>query len=475
MILSNFILLFTLNKNYSEDSVFEQSSYVAKNILIANDIYSEKYSTLLISNNKITKEHNNLPDVPLLSGRFVYPNISQRFLNKYLQETIFLSPASKVNNLYINLLKNKGLSIYNTNENRSFLNKFSKDLINGRIDVKFNDSFIKLLNYSNFSYLKYSWHKTLHFQILKIVHFKNNVISFFLNDKVFLLNRSIPLFVLSNDSNEIIMSESVNQISKLGYLSTFYDNFTYKLFSNSGSKKSYTCLIFVSHNDAIEYRDFLKYKNSFSTNSLNIKVVPCNLGLYFNLKLFFADSVDFRLVPDLKEVSNLLYKYRKYRHISFDQTQKYGRNFFQGQPLYTIKELNFKNLKKSSLMDKKSCFLISTEKYNNLNTFFLNYNTVKNTWKKFREENQNIRLPKDPQISVSNLELFIKRSEKEKEISGTVFLPSIETYRFIKEYLIFNLKKQSNLSNWLSNTGLVMKTMCCRIFWSLASRQPNSL
>ena len=181
----------------------------------------------------------------------------------------------------------------------------------------------------------------LYQQILKFVHFRKNIVSFFLRDKLFFFNNSIPLFVLTNDNNEIIMSESVNQLSKLGHLSTFHGTLIPKLFSNVYSSKSYTCLIFVNPYDAMEYRDFLKYKNSWSTNSLNVKIAPSNLRLYFRLKSFFANSVDFRLVPDLQEVSDLLFKYSKYRNVSFDENQKYGSNFFQGQPLYKIKDVNF--------------------------------------------------------------------------------------------------------------------------------------
>ena len=115
------------------------------------------------------------------------------------------------------------------------------------------------------------------------------------------------------------------------------------------------------------------------------------------------------------------------------------------------------------------------KEYNNLNTFFLNYDTAHSAWKKFREENNNTKLPKDPQISVSNVELFINNCAKEKEISKIIFLPSLETYKFIKEYLVLNFKNQYNFSHWLSNKSLVMKTICYRIFWSLASRQPNNL
>lgn len=474
MILSNFTSLFTSNNNYFDIYFLENQNSLFRSSYIDLDASIQKYPILLALNTKNSNEYSSISTKNLRFKEFIRPNFWQKFYNKYLQETIFLSPVNKKNSFYIHLLKKKGLSVYNNSQNKYFLNKFNKDLINGSVFVKYDSNFIKDLEGEGLNYFKYSWSKVLYVQILKIASLKKNINSFFFRKEAEIFNHSIPLFVLTNDKNEVIMSESVSQLPKLGHLSTLYGNLFNQLFSKSYRNPSYTCLIFINHNDAIEYRDFLKYKNSFSTNSLNIKVVPSNIKLYFKLKSIFVDTVDFRLVPDLKEVSDLLYKYSNYRNVSFDKNQRYGKTFFQGQPLYKIKDLNFKHVKKYSPLDRVY-FFANDKKYSNLNTFFLNYNTVLNTWEKFREENNNIDLPKNPQVVVSNVELFIKNNTKEKEINQIVFLPSLETYKFIKDYLVLNLKNQSIISSWLSSTSLTMKTICYRVFWSLASRQPNTL
>ena len=46
-------------------------------------------------------------------------------------------------------------------KNRIFLNKFSRDLINGKINVRSTDGLIKTLSYQDFVYLKYSWSKNV--------------------------------------------------------------------------------------------------------------------------------------------------------------------------------------------------------------------------------------------------------------------------------------------------------------------------
>nr|ARW64941.1 hypothetical protein [Polysiphonia sertularioides] len=474
MILSNFIVPFILNNNYSEHNVLKQQDNSSKTIYTFKKINEHKQSMLLALSTKKTNESVKLLEKHIPFKKFVYPNIWQKLSTTYLQETVFLSPVNKLNTSYINLLRKKGLSVYDSSQNRIFLNKFIKDLDNGTINVQYNDKFAKTFNYIDFTYIKYSWPKIVNVQRLKLHNLKNNISSFFVNGKITPPNNSIPLFVLTNDSNEIIMSESVNQFSKLGHLSTFYGSLIPKLFSNPRNSKFYTCLIFVNPNDAVEYKDFLRHKNSLSTNSLNIKVVPSNLSIYFKLKSFFANSVDFRLIPDLKEVSDLLFEYSKYSNLHFDKSQKHGRKFFQGQPLYSINNLNFKNTTKHSTYNN-IYFFPNSRQYNNSNTFFLNYSTAQSAWNKFKEENKGICLPRNPSISVSNVELFMKRSEEEKEFDKIVFLPSLQTYKFLKEYLIINFKGQSSFYGWLSDKGLAMKTLCYRVFWSLVSRQPNTL
>lgn len=475
MILSNFTFFLTFQKNQCMSFLLPQKSYF-KN----SDIFIKKRSInnnpiLFTSKNEYSQKKLDLSDQHIPFSQIVFPNIWQRFVNRYLQETVFLSPTNKFTSNYINKLKMMGLSIYDVNQNRNFLHKFSKNLISGEIDIQLkngNTSTIYNSKHENYNYLHYVWLKLLNFKLLRFMTLKQNLISIFNKYGFSLVNSSLPLFIVINNHNEIIMSESTDYLSNVQRVHTIYNSLFSRFFSISNNKSSYTCLLFVNHDDAIEYKNYINYKNANSTRALALEVVPSSLSLYNKLKFLYSNKIDFRLIPDLKEVSNLLYKYSKYKNVSFNPKQYYSYNFFQGQPLY---QMNLNNIYNKLEPKIKNLHLIqSNTEYTSNNTFFLNYSTIINTWQKVIEENSDINLPKSPQIIVSNLEVFLKDQQHQKSFSNVIFLPSVENYIFIKKYLIRNLESQSNFRCWLNNQGFYVKTLCHRIFWSLTSRQPNN-
>nr|YP_009395554.1 hypothetical protein [Vertebrata isogona]ARW64492.1 hypothetical protein [Vertebrata isogona] len=475
MTLSNFTLFLTFQKNQCMNFLLPQKSYF-KN----SDIFIKKRSInnnpiLFTSNNKYSKENLELSDTYIPFDQMISPNIWQKFVNKYLQETLFLSPTNKFTSNYINKLKMMGLLIYDGNQNRSFLHKFSKDLIKGKINIQLKDDCTSVIynsKHKNYNYLHYVWLKLLNFKLLQFINLKQTLISIFNKYGFASVNSSLPLFIIINNNNEIIMSESTDYLSSVQRFNTIYNSLFSRFFIVSNNKSSYTCLLFVNYDDAIEYKNYINHKNANSTRALTMEVVPSSFHLYNKLKSLSSNKIDFRLIPDLKEVSNLLYEYSKYKNVSFSSKQHHGHNFFQGQPLY---QMNLNNIcKKLEPKTKNFKLLKGNTEYNHNNTFFLNYSTAINTWKKVVEENSDINLPQSPHITVSNLEFFIKDQQFKKSFNHVMFLPSVENYIFIKKYLIQNLRNQTNFRSWLLHQGFYVKTLCHRIFWSLTSRQPNN-
>nr|YP_009122238.1 hypothetical protein [Vertebrata lanosa]AJH65996.1 hypothetical protein [Vertebrata lanosa] len=475
MILSNFNSFLTSQKNQCMSFLLPQKSYF-KN----SDIFIKKRSInnnliLFTSDHKYSKKTLKSSEIHFPFSEIVSPNVCQRFVNKYLQETVFLSPTNKITSNYISKLKMMGLSVYDMNQNRNFLHKFSKELVHGRIHIKIKSCDNSIVHNSKDDsniYLHYVWLKLLNFKFLQFSNLKQALLSIFDKHGLALVNSSLPLFILINSNNEIIMSESADYLSNVQMFNNTYNSLVSKFFTTSNNKSSYTCLLFVNYNDAIEYKNYVNYKNANSTRDLQIEVVPSSIFLYNRLKSSYLNKIDFRLIPDLKEVSNLLYQYSKYKNISFNAKQNHGHNFFQGQPLYQINLINIQNNLDAQI--KNFQFTKNNNQYTNSNTFFLNYNTAINTWRTFYEENSAINLPKNPQITVSNLELFLKDQQHKKSFDNVVLLPSIENYIFIKRYLMHNSKSQSSLHNWLYHQGFYLKTLCSRVFWSLTSRQPNN-
>nr|YP_009399476.1 hypothetical protein [Dictyomenia sonderi]ARW69082.1 hypothetical protein [Dictyomenia sonderi] len=479
MILLNFILFYKLGQYCAENNQFCQLQLNEESHNISNK-YPNQYlkldhfnlSNLLISNNSNQEISDNLFSKEIDNDKILSRNFWQKLINKYLQETIFLSSASSLSSNYILKLKASGLSVYKSNEYKDFLHKFSKDLLDGKVNVLTNDvddlkNFMTIHKHN--TYLKYKWFKLFN---LTNFTFNRDLLSVFMGKTSTLFNFSLPLFIVINNDQEIIVSESTDQLLKSRVI---FNIFSYFIKTNKYNKNLYTGLLFVNPQDAMEYRDHIKANFLNSTFSSNLQVVPANIKLYYKLMALQNSNIEFRLIPDLTEVSNLVCRYKKYRNVSFHTNQKYSRNSFQGQPIYLIKSLNVKN--KFSKNIKKLDYLYVIKKddiHFQYKVAFLNYKTLIGAWKKFKTENFDYNLPDIPEVSVSNFESFIKEKNYKKNYSNIIFLPSLQTYGFIEKHSNINLKHQQELKYWLLNKSVYLKTLVCRVFWSLTSRQPTN-
>nr|YP_010850398.1 hypothetical protein Ycf80 [Lophurella caespitosa]WGH13118.1 hypothetical protein Ycf80 [Lophurella caespitosa] len=477
MILFNFILLYKLGQNSIKTQEFCQQQFKNEYPDTINQYSKTFFHSILISKTNFDNKavSYNLFARKIEDKNLLFRNFWQKLVNKYLQETIFLSPSNVVSNNYILKLKTSGLSVYKNNEYKNFLYKFSKDLVSGKVNVITNDvdnSTTLIPIKKDDIYLKYKWLKSLNFKNFIFSNLQQDINNIFRNSTSKLFNFSLPLFIVINDNQEIVVSESVDQLSKNRF---FLNRFSYFINSNKQSKNLYVGLLFVNPQDASEYKNYIKANCYNSTLSSNIHVVPANMQLYYKLMILRNRNVEFRLIPDLREVSNFISKYKKYRNVSFNTKQKYSNNSFQGQPIYFIKPIHVK--KKYSNYVKKLEYLHYYKKDQiNLQyeAAFLNYKTLMGAWKKFKQDNSDYDLPSVPDVSVSNFEAFIQEKNYKKNYSNIIFLPSLQTYYFIQKYSHISLEHTSGLKCWLLNKSVFLKTFVIRVFWSLTSRQLTS-
>lgn len=447
-------------------SNFNSKDVAGRNVLIRNTRMIAStlgLSSFRDSHNSLFEEYKN--------SRFIERSFWQKLINNYLKETVFLSCSSIISNDYINKLKSLDLSIYKGNRYKNFIDKFNKDLLKGKIDVEassLKSCIFSLPEQRDHLYLKYTWPKLLNLSsFLKKKDVTN--IPYNLNILKF-INSALPLFVIVNDNSELVLSESVNQIQKGGVLSNLHNYFTK---SNQSSKNLYTGLLFINYNDALEYKSYIQSKYNNSTRKIRINIAPTHIGFYYKLFMLKNNTVDFRLIPDLKEVSNLTYKYKKHRNIKFNTKQHYGRNFFQGQPLYFIQPSPINKKFFETFVNSSNVYFYQTNNFNlKYQPVFLNYNTLISSWEKLRKENISHNIPSKPIVSIYNLESFIKDCDGQQSNSSIIFLPSYETYNVIKSYLHENFRYKKNLKFWIFSQSLHLKTLCMRVFWSLTSRQP---
>nr|YP_009392227.1 hypothetical protein [Osmundaria fimbriata]ARW60789.1 hypothetical protein [Osmundaria fimbriata] len=475
MILSNLILFPAMRQEY-----FKNDNTLSVNLtnhpFVDRSIISLKYEkspSILISDSRSLKEHlasvkqNNL---------LIKRNFWQKLINHYWQETIFISKTESSFDNYFSKLKSSGLSIYQGNDYKSFLLKFGKDLLNGKISVSMHDlndkqSLLLTNSNNNHVYLKYTWFKLFDFTLL---NFKSYFMRLSSNTNFIyknITNNILPIFFLINNKGQIILSESSEQLSRHNIVSSLNHIIMQYIRSD---KVIYTGLLFVNPEDALEYQEYIRHNQlTNSTRIEQLKFVASNINLYYKLLDSSSKSIEFRLVPDLKEISDLICKYRRYRNVSFDIHQKYGRNYFQGQPIYVIKPIITKNKISNKVVELNYNYWFIRNKVSvNYRPIFLNYNTMLTAWRKFRQEHNDYKLPVQPKVYISNLETFLQTPDYQQNKESIIFLPSMETYKFIRKNSLFNAKEFTNLRQFAVNKGFYIKTLFFRIFWSLTSRQP---
>lgn len=408
-----------------------------------------------------------------LSYRFISRNFWDKFVNKYWQETLFISANNIYSDYYINQLKSSGLLIYKGSQQKKFLLNFSKDLMSGKVPVSLNKDKINLhiVHQSGDKYIKYIWRKGINWYMYnlfsKYLYIKNYLFKKRTTSiSKYLGTKTLPLFAIINQNNQIIIAESPNQIFLNKYFFVFLKNFYNILIS----KKRDIGLLFINPNDALEYKYYAAHKYLSLNNNL-LKLFISHLSLYYKLLYSLVYNADFRLIPDLQEVSNIIYTYQYYSNVSFNQYQKYGKDYFQGQPIYTIKPTFVKNL------HTKKRFKLDYFYYINKNNssmrsqaIFLNYRTALMAWKKFKQDYPYYKMPEQPNICVSNLEYFVKSQMYQDNHSMYIFVPSLETYNFLS--LKKNVDSQRFVTKTLQSKLLYITSICKRIVWSLVSKYP---
>nr|UAD84135.1 hypothetical protein [Gracilaria changii] len=431
-------------------------------------------SSLFFAKNVLLSNYNS--DTFSTSQSLVSRQLIGKLVNQYWQEKIFLSNSNLYTEKYINQLKLEGILICK-NEQKKFLLDFSRALLSGRIETSLNFGTTKS---NNNQYISYIWKKGFNFSLPKKGFlFKSN--SSYLNTEqmVFanqLYSQPLPLFTVINNMNQMILADSSEEnIGNLNSIDKIYKWYYDKLVINEKTLPIYYGLFFIEPKDAVEYINYIKSKYTNSSTTKELRLFSSHLSTYYKVTRMNLQNLQFRLIPDLEEISRLLYKYRSYKNIKFHKYQKYSKSFFQGQPLYIIEPFFARDRKTNKLsllnyyFDHNSDIHNKTIKYE---AIFTKYATLLKAWHKFRQQKIDYKIPNNPKVIVYNLEDFIRTNEhnnviKEKNI---LFIPSKESYKFIKHYKFVN--NQNQIKRVFSNKFLLLKILSQRIIWSLTSRQP---
>nr|YP_009510812.1 hypothetical protein [Gracilaria gracilis]AXI96485.1 hypothetical protein [Gracilaria gracilis] len=415
---------------------------------------------------------------PVMNKSLVSRPFIGKLINKYWQERIFLSVPSMQSEKYIDQLKLEGILIYK-NEQKKFLLDFSRALLSGRIETSVNS---KPITSSKNKSISYVWKKGFHFPLptkSMFSFFETNSLPLNKDESILLhklQNQPLPLFTIKNDLNQIILADSSeHHTGNLNFIDKIYQWYYSTFVTDHKPLPLYYGLFFIHPTDALEYANHInsRYNNSNSTNKLTL--FSSHLYTYNKLKQMNVKNLQFRLIPDLQEISKLIYKYKYYRNLKFHKDQKYGKNFFQGQPIYIIEPF-FAYSKKTNTTqllnyyyNYKSNIDKSMIQYK---AIFTDYATLVKAWHAFKRCHKDYKIPSKPKVFVYNLEDLIRTHKYNHEIKtgNILFIPSKESYDFIKHYRF--VKNQSKIKRIFSNKFLGFKILSQRIIWSLTSRQP---
>lgn len=437
-------LIFAPNISKFSDYLLDSSIFFKSNRLNNNN-QKKSLSSLpfLISRpDFIDSSKNNLAD-----KKFISRNLFTRLINNYCYQTIFLSVPNKESDKYIAKLNTLNI-VGSTISQKYFLSQFSKSLINNSIDSSLSNDLIQADKSSSIRYLwKKSWFIPSSFSLNKGKKLLKPMRQQTKNEVNI---KNLPLYVVTNHLNQMIISEPP-EVS---------GGFSMYIKQKSIVVPSYQAWFFANYQDAEEYLQYIKkqYRISNSNNKLGIFI--CNLETFYRLVDKSTNLVQLRLIPDLHEVGQLVNKYSSYRHIVFNKNQKYGKDYFQGQPIYTINSKNY-----YYQMNKNT-------KKNKYRPVFTNYETAISSYPKLVKKDPNLKSTKYPELIVYNLEDFLQQEtyDLHKDQPPFLMIPSKNSYEYTKNK---NNRQERQVINqdiqvYLSYLKLWIK----RVFWSLTSQQP---
>nr|QUE30027.1 hypothetical protein [Erythrocladia irregularis] len=188
--------------------------------------------------------------------------------------------------------------------------------------------------------------------------------------------------------------------------------------------------IFFNPDDALEYLDkAMKIPSKNMRPSGQFKTVPINLGLAYKWLHNPTPRFQFRFIPDVHEIGNLMFLYRYHENINFHPSQDVDikQKRFKGVPIYSIEAFE-------AIINNKPT---SIEYAGKLNPFrkkckmwFTSLDGLHKAWDYFKAENSSITFPEKPPIIVYNLEAYLKDCEKvlSRECRNFRVVPSERTH-----------------------------------------------
>lgn len=411
------------------------------------------------------------------------PVLLQELMNQYWEQTLFFSVSTPNIQKYINQLS-KQETLLIKSKKKKLLIDFSKALLYRYIDISIvNTNNMKALN--NMGSLQYTWRKGFNIEAPKYIDgiWKNKKSHDFPNKTQHLILKNLaknnfPVFTVVNGFKQLVVAEPSDQLINRNHLiNSLYEWYYDRFLWTKDLGGIYEGWFFINPKDAQEYKNYITDKYTRSTKQHHLGVAASGIDFFYNLNRTAPPRTEFRLFPDLEEVANLLTKREYKSNLIFDKNQKYGRSYFQGQPIYIIEPITCSKKNSSeSILLHYSYQKPDDNRKTNYNAIFLNRKIALQAWHKFYQNNPEYNLPTQPTLRVYNLEDFLRDHEDFKDLSSNEFLliPGEDAYRYVASQYSESKNRSNieNLNKYFHTYLLTSKLWLQRVIWSLTSRQP---
>jgi hypothetical protein len=246
----------------------------------------------------------------------------------------------------------------------------------------------------------------------------------------------VPIYTVVNDNNEIVTASP--RESKNFYSLHWFQEKVHELFFWRHDEGSISInLFFMNKEDASSYLHEICKKEPKEAETLGLKIKTIGLDVFYKLNRTSPPKTQNRLIADLKEIDSLLTNYISSSSCIVHPKQKYSKDWFQGNPIYTIKlQKNFTNKTLSEYY-----FHNSKDK----KIIFFSREDAQKAWKNFLSRETNLPLPQNPKVEIYNLEslLFDIENITDKSLE-LVFVPPYDTYLNLREEIHEQLSPGTN-------------------------------
>nr|NP_053828.1 hypothetical protein PopuCp033 [Porphyra purpurea]P51218.1 RecName: Full=Uncharacterized protein ycf80; AltName: Full=ORF450 [Porphyra purpurea]AAC08104.1 ORF450 [Porphyra purpurea] len=337
-------------------------------------------------------------------------------LNNSFQEAIVISTIND-NNIFADVT-NSWIKMHKDKNHYSlFYKEIFKALLTKQIHVIDSPIGSKDIDNKIILIQQYIWKKGLKSpQFNSIARLNKNVDISNISTKFIMEQLSTsPVFVVKNGLNEIILGHPLSRIRRTAFnqIASSLSNLFHQPIATSPISNG---LFFFHPDDAIEFKNFVQSKAPEACKDMDIKIQPVGLHVAYKMNRNFSSDIQFRFVPDFKEVGDLIFRHQQAKNLHFHENQYYGKNFFQGQPIYMIQPIIIKH------RNGRISIIKFTGANDDREVVFTNLEAANKSWANFIKRTPYLKRLKKPNLLVYNLESFLKDKEVLHKADLTKFI-----------------------------------------------------